>query len=185
MIKDNSVFIEQIDTALQDMLQNHFKNVYCSRDISIIIRNPEDEFNESNVPCISVNSVLMDTDPLGRKQSITQRTFISEGSVCLAPEIKPADITYHINFWSAFMSDKVKMTLDWLAFFTPSKSFKVLTADGDEVNCYFTTTKTLKETSYTDRGKRVFQSTAIITVHGFVDRFEVVPADIVEQVIFE
>ena len=168
-IVDNSVWIEQIDRALLTTFKDHYANVFCTKDISCAIRTPEKEFSSSDCPCISIYCVSSEDDK-DRMLSQVQRTEVINNSLCLCENPQPKELTYHIEFWSNYQSDMVKMTLDFEAFLK-NRVIKAINANGEEVPCYYDTTKDIVRSDVIKEGKRLFHATAILSVKGEIDRF--------------
>ena len=168
-IVDNSLWIEQIDKALLTTFKQHYANVFCTKDIKCVIRAPEKEFNESDCPCISIYCVSSEDDK-DRMMSQVQRTETIDNSLCICENPQPKELTYHIEFWSNYQSDMVKMTLDFEAFLK-NRVIKAINASGDEVPCYYDTTKDIVRSDFVKNGKRLFHATAILSVKGEIDRF--------------
>lgn len=168
-IIDHSIWSEQIDRALLNLIRGHFEILSCSKPIAVLLRVPEKEFTQKDCPCISIYNTDQAT-AYDRVLSEVQEIEKTDNAEYLKPKSKPVDFTYHIDFWTQYQSDMNKIALDWKSFFTPEKSFKVMSADKEEHPCYFREMKFVKQ-DLISNGQRLFHSISIIKVQGFADRF--------------
>ena len=166
---DKSLWFEQIDRALLTTFKNHYANVFCTKEIQCAIRTPEKEFKHSDCPCISIFCASVEDDK-DRMLSKMQRTLTINNSLYLCEESKPKSLIYNIEFWSSYQTDMIKMTLDFEAFLK-TRVIKALNASGEEVPCYYETIKDIIRSDVVKEGKRLFHSTAIISVKGEIDKF--------------
>lgn len=120
MIKDESVWYEQIDTALVGFLEKHLSIESNGLEISVpsYVRKAEEDFKIESYPSTSVYCIssVFDYDRYSNKT--ISRYNKNAGNCQVYYPVLPFKFQYQIDFWTKYQSHRNSMLAQWLCMHT-------------------------------------------------------------------
>ena len=112
----SSVWVEQVDTALEEYLPTIVKAYNSSSvlvPVGVILSTPESEFSTRVYPIISVHMYDHAFDP-SRLSGVDSEYSRDSDSILMEKPYLPYNLFYQIDFWTIYVEDMNEMTRRWL-----------------------------------------------------------------------
>lgn len=151
-MSDKSVWLEQIDSALIRFIRKHIK--FNGNPVKVIVRKPEDDFYSEEYPVVSIYCLY---DHFSRERYEPQDVVVgeTEENLILEKSALPYDLSYQIDFWSAYQSDMNYMLKQWktLGFWF---NLTVEDVSGNERSCFVRSKGDFNKSDIFQAEKRLF-----------------------------
>lgn len=152
-----SVWFEQVDSALMKLLSNTIR--IDGKPVKVIIRKPDEDFNEEDYPLVSIynlydkfSKLRYSPEPVVTHRLPESHTLILEDSAL------PYDLYYQIDFWATLQTDMNQMTKYWKAFTKSWFNLDVLDESGNKRSSLVLPRNDFKKQDFLKNGKRLFHS---------------------------
>lgn len=163
-----SVWFEQVDTALIAFIQSHvsFNGTPCKTKI----RKPDEDFNTEDYPLISVYNLY---DRFSKERYNPEGVVVSRDgnshSLVVEDSALPYDLFYQIDFWATQQADMNSMTKQWKSATRRFFNLSVLDESGTSRSCFVLSRNDFNKSDLLQSGKRVFHSFGTYRVYTEID----------------
>lgn len=162
-VTSESVWFEQVDTALVDYIQSIVKlqgKNGIPIPIPVKIRKADEDFKIEEYPCITLYNLYSARDEIRYcpDSVVVQRDEVRNKLIEEKCAI-PYSLFYQIDFWSRQQADMNDMTRLWLGYH-PDRCFNLPVKDlsGQNRNSFVLMTDDLKKSDFLTETKRTFHS---------------------------
>ena len=165
-----TVWFEQVDTALIDFISKGIKIGYSPIDVRV--RKPDEDFKKEDYPLISLYNVYSKRDdfrrcfePVPVEKNVETKTIVMEQAAL------PYNLFYQIDFWSLQQSQMNSMLMQWVSLTQGGKDFNlpVNDAGGNSRSCYCLCKDDFKKSDLVDGNKRIFHSFITYRIYVEID----------------
>lgn len=163
-----SVWFEQVDTALIDYIQSIVK--YQRNPIPVNVRKPDEDFKVEKYPSMSIYNVFSQLD-LERIDSLQVTKSVDKGnySMVLEKSAVPYNLFYQIDFWAKYQEDMNSMTQQWLGQTGRDFNLPVIDASGKKRSSFVLMTDQLTKSDFIEGTDRVYHSVATYRIYVELD----------------
>lgn len=158
-----SVWFEQVDTALIDYIQSVVKledSMGYLVPVPVSIRKPDEDFKIEAYPCITLYNLYSQRDEVRYFPGsvVVSRDYDASTLVTERGAI-PYNLFYQIDFWSRYQTDMNEMTRKWLSYH-PDRCFNLPVKDmsGKDRSSFVLMTDDLKKSDLLENSERLFHS---------------------------
>lgn len=169
----NSVWFEEIDRALIELLTNTIKIPNRNGElvsVPVSMRRPDPDFKIEVYPSITIYNVFSRYNSFrqGEAFSIKERDF-ENSKVILEKGAVPMDLYYQFDLWSKTMEDANNMTLAWYAHYDRYFNLDVIDKSGVPRSCLALRSDILRKYDYVSGDNRTFHSTVKYKIQTEID----------------
>jgi hypothetical protein len=166
---NHSIWKEQIDIALLNLIRNSITitnlaggEKFSLDGDSVFIRKPENEFQITIYPGISIYSLYDTYNPertIGSTREIVNRDYENK-KITINPTRQKFTLTYQIDFWAKKQLHMNDMTLQWLTKFTRYYNLELQDMSGEACNILMLQRwgEGMKKEDLIDGKERIFHS---------------------------
>lgn len=190
VVKSESVWFEQVDTALL----NYIKGIVKLPDsfgnpstIPVKIRKPDEDFKVEEYPCITVYNLYNSRDEFRYySDTVIVEKDIERGKFIQEKGAIPYNLFYQIDFWSKSQSQMNEMTRLWLGYH-PDKCFNLPVKDvsGNDRDCFVLLSEDLKKSDLLTSNNRTFHSFITYRIWVEIDERIRTEGDLVTEIIIK
>lgn len=186
-LSSESVWFEQVDTALIDYIQGIVKlpnDKGVLTPVPVKIRKPDEDFKIEEYPCITLYNLYSVRDEVRYYPDLVVVHQDPEANKVVRERgAIPYNLHYQIDFWSRLQSQMNDMTRLWVGHH-PDKSFNlpVLDVSGNPRSSFVILTDDLKKVDMLSDTDRTFHSTLTYKIWVELDERIRVESDLITHV---
>lgn len=162
-VPSESVWFEQVDTALIDYIQSivqlpNEKGILTP--VPVKIRKPDEDFKIEEYPCITLYNLYSVRDEVRYfPDMVVVERDTTNNQMVLEKSAIPYSLYYQLDFWSRLQSQMNDMTRMWLGHH-PDKCFNLPLKDvsGNDRDSFVLMTDDLKKSDFLTDTERTFHS---------------------------
>ena len=152
-----SVWFEQVDSALMKFIQNIIK--IDGKPVKTAIRKPDSDFDNEDYPLVSVYNINDRFSKLRYSPEPVVVSHIPESNIAVLEESAlPYDLTYQIDFWANLQSDMNSMTKQWKAHTKRWFNLEVFDESGIARSCFVISQNDFGKSDLLKGGERLYHS---------------------------
>ena len=163
-----SVWFEQVDTALLDLIKDKIR--INGESVNVSVRKPDEDFKIEVYPSVSIYNLYsrLDLQRYDNSQVIvsrddeTHRLVREQGAI-------PYNLYYQIDFWSKYQTDMNEMTRKWLSDIYRDFNLEVKDMSGKTRSCYCLLTDDLAKADFIDGENRILHSALTYRIYVELD----------------
>jgi len=165
---NTSVWYEEIDTALLDLLKNSM--TINGNAVTAFVRKAEKEFKVEVYPSVSIYCVNTKYD-INRDDPNLKEVLVGKDSSNAIYENKavPFNLSYQIDLWARYKEHMNDLTQQFVVNIPRWFNLDVLDASGNERSVLVQQRTSLTTRDYMSENERVYHSTAYFNVQTEVD----------------
>lgn len=165
-----TVWFEQVDTALIDFISKGIKIGYSPIDVRV--RKPDEDFKKEDYPLISLYNVYSIRDDFRRCfEAVPVERDVETKTIVMEQAALPYNLFYQIDFWSLQQSQMNSMLMQWVSLTQGGKDFNlpVIDTGGNSRSCYCLCKDDFKKSDLVDGNKRIFHSFITYRIYVEID----------------
>lgn len=168
MSKSESVWYEQVDSALVNLLRD--KIHIDGKPVKVVVRKPDDDFNTEDYPLVSIYALYdrFSTDRYDPEPVVVSKNT-ELNSAILEESALPYDLFYQIDFWASLQTDMNSMLKQWKAYSKNWFNLDVLDESGNPRSCFVLSRNDFNKADLLKKGKRLFHSFGTYKVQVEID----------------